>query len=248
VSQISPDKKPIGLTIVVPAHNEAGRISPMLNSYIEHFRNRAKILVVINGSSDTTQEVVETIVQEQLAGKFVGFTNIKEPVGKAEAVYRGFTEASTEYVGFVDADGSTPSFEFERLFLAIENFDGVIASRRLATSHVVNRSAVRRFISWSFSVLTNRYVRLGYRDTQCGAKIFKTDAVQKVLSQLKIRNSAFDVELLAALRQAGYSVHEEPTLWIDNSSSTMFSSPWKLFSSSWNMFRTLALLSKRYNI
>ncbi|MFC1662932.1 glycosyltransferase [Patescibacteria group bacterium] len=235
------------LTIVIPAHNEAGRISPMLTSYIEHFQKRARILIVLNGCSDNTLDVVSTIIDSIGRQGIVDYLDIAEPIGKAGAVYEGFNKADTKWVGFVDADGSTPSFEFERLFHEINNADGVIASRRMPTSHVVY-SRVRQLISWTFSQVTNRYLKLNYRDTQCGAKIFKTNAINDVMAKLKVKNNAFDVELLLVLKRAGYLVKEEPTFWIENKSSAMFGSPFKFISASWEMFKTVRDLAKQYKI
>lgn len=216
----------------------------MLTSYLEHFSGRAKLLLVLNGCTDETRSIVDTIIADEKAESFVTVVDIPEPIGKAGAVYEGFRQAQTEFVGFVDADGSTTAYEFERLFERLEGADGIIGSRRLPHSHVTNRTVARRFISWSFAFVARWQLRLTYRDTQCGVKIFRTAAVQKILPKLKVRNSAFDLELLLRLQQAGYRVIEEPTFWTDNSSSTMFNSPKKIITSSWDMYRTVRLLSR----
>ncbi|MFH0952026.1 MAG: glycosyltransferase [Patescibacteria group bacterium] len=237
---------PASLTIVIPAHNEAGRIGPMLTSYIEHFQKRANILLILNGCRDNTLEVINSIIERIGDLGDISYRDIKEPIGKAAAVYEGFRLAATAYVGFVDADGSTPAFEYDRLFQSIDNADGVIASRFMPMSHVVNRTLIRRLISLPFHRLVRHYVKLPYRDTQCGAKIFKTAIVKKILDDLTVRDNAFDVELLMVLKERGYVIKEEPTLWIEESSSTMFSSPLKLFTAAWRMYRTLVSLAKRY--
>lgn len=232
----------LDLTIVIPAHNEAGRISPMLSSYIEHFRGRAQLMPVLNGCTDDTKVVVDDIVASLAAGDMVTVIDIADPIGKAGAVYEGFRLATTAAVGFVDADGSTPSYEFERLFHELHGVDGVIGSRRMPHSHVANRTVVRRFISWTFAEIARASLRMPYRDTQCGAKIFRTAAVQSVLPHLTVKNSAFDLDLLIQLKRAGYTVKEEPTYWVDNSSSTMFTSPLKLIRASWDMYKTVRQL------
>lgn len=228
----------------MPAHNEAGRISPTLSSYLSHFRQRARLIVVLNGCTDDTREVVAAVIDGEKADTAATVIDIAAPIGKAGAVYEGFRRAQTKYVGFVDADGSTPAFEFERLRGELNGADAVIGSRRLPYSHVANRTWLRRFISWGFAVLAQHYVKLGFRDTQCGAKIFRTDAVKPILPTLVVRNGAFDLELLLALKRAGRVVKEEPTLWIDNSTSTMFTSPLKLAASARDMFSTLRALSR----
>jgi hypothetical protein len=54
-----------------------------------------------------------------------------------------------------------------------------------------------------------------YRDTQCGAKIFKKYALQKVVSSLLITKWAFDVDLLYNLRKHKFKINEVPTAWSD---------------------------------
>lgn len=234
----------LGLTIVIPAHNEARRISPMLNAYLEHFGQRAHFILVLNACTDDTHMVVETIVNALGAQSVVTIVDISQPIGKAGAVYEGFRQAQTPYVGFVDADGSTAPYEYERLFHEMGNADGIIASRRMPHSHVANRTVGRRFISWSFATVARVLLRMPFHDTQCGAKIFRTALVKSILPKLTIRNSAFDLDLLLKLQQAGATLKEEPTYWVDNSSSTMFTSPRQLLTASWDMYRSVKQLAR----
>ena len=53
------------VSIVIPAHNEEGRIKPMLGRYGEYFENlrtngalEYELLVVINNTTDNTAELV----------------------------------------------------------------------------------------------------------------------------------------------------------------------------------------------
>ena len=54
-----------------------------------------------------------------------------------------------------------------------------------------------------------------YRDTQCGAKLFKRKAIESVISNLSMSQWAFDVELLYHLRKKGFVIKEIPTRWSD---------------------------------
>ncbi len=53
------------------------------------------------------------------------------------------------------------------------------------------------------------------RDTQCGAKVMHRQAVEKIHSSLRIADMAFDINLLYALKRAGFKVLEVPTEWTD---------------------------------
>ena len=54
-----------------------------------------------------------------------------------------------------------------------------------------------------------------YRDTQCGAKIFKREAIEKILHEITITRWAFDVDLLYRLENHGFKIREFPTVWRD---------------------------------
>jgi hypothetical protein len=56
---------------------------------------------------------------------------------------------------------------------------------------------------------------LNIRDTQCGAKVIKRDAVENIHSYLRIADMAFDINLLVALHRAGFRILEIPTEWTD---------------------------------
>src|SRR5207237_4209477 len=57
--------------------------------------------------------------------------------------------------------------------------------------------------------------RMNIRDTQCGAKVIRREAVEKIHSSLRIADMAFDINLLYALKRAGYQILEVPTEWTD---------------------------------
>jgi hypothetical protein len=57
------------------------------------------------------------------------------------------------------------------------------------------------------------------KDTQCGAKVIRRAAVEKVHSSLCIADMAFDINLLYLLKREGFSVLEVPTEWTDMAGS-----------------------------
>jgi len=56
---------------------------------------------------------------------------------------------------------------------------------------------------------------MGIRDTQCGAKVIRRKAVEKIHSTLRIADMAFDINLLYSLKRAGFKILEVPTEWTD---------------------------------
>ena len=52
-----------------------------------------------------------------------------------------------------------------------------------------------------------------YRDTQCGAKLFKGSSLRRVVPFLGITQWAFDIDLLYSMKKNKFEVIEVPTEW-----------------------------------
>ncbi len=231
------------LSIVLPAHNEAERITPTLEAFATYVGTTGEVIVVVNGCSDNTLEVVRR-VEHRFHGRIV-VINITEAIGKGGAVRTGFANARGRLIGFVDADGATTTDEFDRLRQRLANHDGIIASRWMSGSKVFNRTSVlRRMASRVFVILTRLLFGLPYHDTQCGAKLFTRQLVDTVLPYLRQRDMSFDVELLVFARRLGFDVIEAPTVWTDYASAT-FTSPRRFIRASLGMLYSLIALKRR---
>jgi glycosyltransferase involved in cell wall biosynthesis len=212
----------IKLSIIVPAYNEEQRLRPALEEYLRFFLPRygdaVEILVVVNGSTDRTEQVAH----ETAAGD-PRVRVIVEParVGKGGAVQLGFAAARGELVGFVDADGSTPPAAFQDLVDKIGDAGAIIASRWHRDSVITPQPLSRRIASRLFNGLVRLLFRLPITDTQCGAKVFTASAIHEVLPKLGVTQWAFDVDLLFHLQQAGYRIKEIATVWNDKAGSRL---------------------------
>jgi len=72
---------------------------------------------------------------------------------------------------------------------------------------------------------------LNIHDTQCGAKVMKRAVIEKIHPYLRIADMAFDINLLVAIKRAGFRILEVPTEWTDQAGSKVV-----LFHSSLTMF------------
>lgn len=228
------------LIIVIPAHNETNRLPTVLIAYNNFFNScglNYKIIVVDNASTDNTFKVISDLLLPSV------LVIQENNIGKGRAVKTGFELALTmdaNYIGFLDADGSTKPQEFFRLYEVGKNFDGVIASRLLPGSQVYGRTFFRQLVSKGFKFFRNMFVYLPFVDTQCGAKIFKSSVLAKIINQLTITDMAFDVQLLYLMYKQKFSIKEEPTIWTHVGASSTFDSPLALFKTARKMFSSIA--------
>ena len=98
------------LMLLIPAYNEEDRISSTLLAYWESlkqdFEGAFKIVVVINGCRDRTEDVVRSVANGRPEIAWMVF---EEAIGKGGALIEGLRLApEADLIGYVDADGATP--------------------------------------------------------------------------------------------------------------------------------------------
>lgn len=235
------------ISIVIPAYNEEKRISRTLESYLTQFHSKPfEILIVLNNCRDNTLEIVKRF--QEARPSVIRFLDIPDAIGKGGAVIKGFQEVKGDIVGFVDADLATPVSDVEKMLQLLETqqCDGVIASRLLSDSLVHDRGLLRTVVSRCFSGLVRFLFDFEYRDSQCGAKFFTKQAIEKILPDLTARDMTIDVDLLLAARKHRLHIKEIPTEWFDRSSSALLGSPVDILVHGIKMFFSLLKLQKKY--
>jgi glycosyltransferase involved in cell wall biosynthesis len=207
------------LVLLIPAYNEEARIGPVLRRYAQYFREQYdghfEMVVVLNGCRDNTLGVVEAAAADFPEIRALEYENA---IGKGGALIEGLKLAGTsDLIGYVDADGATEPDAFLDLVRHCKNgVDCAIGSRWLPGSVLKqSQSFKRRLFSRCFHILVEVLFRMHIKDTQCGAKVMRRQAVESIHSNLRIADVAFDINLLYSLKYKGYTVLEVPTTWTD---------------------------------
>jgi glycosyltransferase involved in cell wall biosynthesis len=204
------------LSIVIPAVNEERRLPETLEKIHDYLMTRgfrAEVIVVDDGSTDETVQVVDAAAQ-----RFREIRRITNPInhGKGFAVRQGILEARGEIALFTDADLSTPIQEADKLIAAIREggYEGAIGSRNLDRSLIETPQSAPRQAG---GVLFNRVVRiltgLPYADTQCGFKAFRLDRARILFEQQRVIGFGFDPELLFLASRHSLRIAEIPVRW-----------------------------------
>lgn len=207
--------EPLELSIVVPAYNEEARLPKTLLSTYEYLHSRGlsyEILVVDDGSSDDTGHVVK---QFESLTPTVRLLTYPKNRGKGYAVRFGVLNARGHLVLFMDADGSTPIEEIERLEAAIAAGAHIAIGSRARYSRDTGVKTVwyRKFIGRTFSAIVNVLILPGIADTQCGFKLFLRPAAQLIFRRQQQERFSFDVEVLYLARRAHLRIAEVPVNW-----------------------------------
>ncbi|WP_292365678.1 MULTISPECIES: dolichyl-phosphate beta-glucosyltransferase [unclassified Methanoculleus] len=207
-------------TLVIPAYNEERRI----RSLLKDIAGFAGELVFVCDGTDATPEIIGAFADDHPSLSIRCLT-FPARLGKGGGVVAGMRAAATPFVGYMDADGSTSLSEMERLFDCLATADGAIGSRWVPGSVLTVRQGFRRRVeSRLFNLLVRALFGLDYRDTQCGAKAFRKEALDAVLPFIRSTGFEFDVELLWRLRRGGYRVVEIPITWENRDESKVATS------------------------
>jgi glycosyltransferase involved in cell wall biosynthesis len=199
---------------VVPIFNEEARLKtngPSFVSYIESAPSGSCVMLVDDGSADTTAAVAKSMAERSPQVVF-----LKRPhFGKGAAVAHGLAHCDTPLAGYTDVDLSTPLHEVDRLFsIAASTPTLVIASRDVATSRVLtHQNSLRERLGRTFNTLVRATITPGIHDTQCGAKFARRQTWDALLAHTKNPGFAWDAEAVAVAQRLGLGVSEIGIEW-----------------------------------
>ena len=212
-------------SIVVPAYNEEDKITSSLTqiiNFMRSFSSSFEVLVIDDGSKDTTAQKVEEYIKENPEIKLC-----RNPhKGKAFAVWTGMMDATGDYIYMADADLSAPIEELKKLFVWMkdQNFDLVIGSREGIGARRIGEPLYRHLMGRIFNYWVQLIALPGINDSQCGFKLFKKKAAKDIFNKLIVYGGdtkeiksvfygAWDVEVLYLARKMGYTIKQVPVTW-----------------------------------
>jgi dolichyl-phosphate beta-glucosyltransferase len=252
------------VTIVLPAYNEAARIGPALDELFGYLRRKGPpreggrsaeelgpwdVLVVDDGSSDQTAEIVERRAEAQPGpdGEPPRLRVLRRPhAGKGGAVQAGMLAATGELVVFSDADLATPPDQLPMLTEVLADHDLALGSRVQpdGTDRRTSQPLYRRLLGRVFHGLAAAWVTGEVPDTQCGFKGFRQAAAQDLFARQRVGSIVFDVEIIYMARRRGYGITIVPVQWSDKRGSRMQMRPRLAMQVAWDLFR-IPLLHRR---
>ena len=167
------------LSVVIPAYNEehgiaeiAARVLSVEPALKQAGVERLELLVIDDGSRDRTAEAVQNIP---------GVSLIRHPKNKGygAALKTGFSKASGELIGFLDADGTYPPEYFPQLCqVALNGADLVIGSRMAGEESKM--PVTRRVGNFFFANLLTLLSQQKVTDSASGMRVFKREILRKI--------------------------------------------------------------------
>jgi glycosyltransferase involved in cell wall biosynthesis len=167
------------LSVVIPAYNEengiveiASRVLSVESALRKVGIDRLELLVVDDGSRDRTAEVAQSIPG-------VSLIRHSKNRGYGAALKTGFSRASGELIGFLDADGTYPPEYFPQLCQgALNGADLVIGSRMAGAESKM--PLTRRVGNFFFANLLTLLGGQKVTDSASGMRVFKREILEHI--------------------------------------------------------------------
>lgn len=188
------------VSLVIPGLNEAESLPELCARIAEQLEGRLsyEIILVDDGSTDSTWEVIEQLSEENPA---VWGIRLRQNFGKAMGLSAGFEHARGEIVITMDADLQDDPEDLPTFIAKIEEGLDVVVGWKVTRLDPLNRRVLSKIFNGTVALLTE--VRL--HDMNCGFKGYR----REVIGAIPVYGDLFRfIPVLA--RWQGFSVGETP--------------------------------------
>jgi len=192
------------INIIIPCFNEASRLPiEQILSFLDQNPD-TNICLVNDGSDDATGKVIDDAASK-CPGQ-IKTLHLNKNSGKAEAIRQGMLQEASnkdfEWFAYWDADLATPLEEINRLVnYADESVKFLMCSRVKRLGALIDRHPIRHVLGRLMATLISYVLKLPVYDTQCGAKLIRSEEIEILFSDEFMTKWLFDVELIARLQK-----------------------------------------------
>jgi len=186
------------LSVIVPAYRQAKTIQKdiiRIEKVLRQIRYPYEMIVVVDGYGDGTYRSAK-----RLKSLHVKVMVYMKNQGKGHAVRLGMSEATGDYIAFIDSGMEIDPNGISMLLEHMEwyNADIIVGSKRHQAS-IVHYPFSRKVLSTGYQLIIKLMFQLSVRDTQAG------------IPRLLVKQYAFDLEMLAVARHLGFRrIYEAP--------------------------------------
>lgn len=163
------------LSVVIPVHNEAGNIGPLLAEIADALGEVADYEVVVVDDS-STDETPAVLAHAQRDLPRLRVLRHQAQAGQSTALRTGVRHARGRLIATLDGDGQNDPADIPKL-LALFTTPGRDPALELVTGHRVTRkdSATQRVSSRVANAVRSRLLHDATPDTGCGLKVFSRE-------------------------------------------------------------------------
>jgi glycosyltransferase involved in cell wall biosynthesis len=193
------------VSVILPARNEELLVASVLkdiSSYLKKSGFGYEILVVVNGCTDLTEEIVGTFAEKHAPVKI-----LRSRPGYGYAIREGLKKAKGDYVALFNVD----FYDLKMLDLIKINLYGkdVVIGSKMTPWSRDERPVSRRIVSKLFNLFLKFFLGFRGSDTH-GIKIMKKRLVVKVFPKCRTSSGIFDTEFVLKTQMFGFKIADYP--------------------------------------
>ena len=164
------------LTIITPTYNRSDLLINLYNSLVNQTNNNFIWLVIDDGSTDDTKEIVEKLKKEnKIKIKYL----LKENGGKHTALNLAFKNLETNFSIIVDSDDTLTNDAVETIYNYNNKYfsDNKICGFCFLKGYSLNESVVSFPKDEEVSTITDYVINAGLNGDKC--EVFKSSILEK---------------------------------------------------------------------
>jgi glycosyltransferase involved in cell wall biosynthesis len=150
------------LSVVIPVYNEEECVEPLVNeimSVLDHLGKRYEIIIVDDGSRDSTFERLASLRRRVCALRVI---RLKRNFGQTAALAAGLCHARGEYIALMDGDGQNDPADIPAMVIELERGADLVCGWRFKRqdpllSRRLPSAIANRLISWATQVELHDY-------------------------------------------------------------------------------------------
>ena len=198
------DLASLRLSVVIPCFNEIATLERVLEAVRRSPVPHKEIIVVDDGSTDGTRELIETQLRDRIDQVILHPHNR----GKGAALRSGFAAARGDVVVVQDADLEYDPAEFPKLLRPFldQGADVVFGSR------FIGGESHRVLYYWHYvgnrvlTMISNMFTNLNLTDMEVCYKLFRRELLQRIT--IEEERFGFEPEITAKLAKLDCSIYE----------------------------------------
>lgn len=192
---------PIPLSVFFPCYNERDNIERVVENAVgvlEGLEADFEIIVVDDGSSDGTAEIVKKISEKDDRVRLVRHSENK---GYGAALQSGFGASRKDLIFYSDGDGQFDLNELPLLLELIDDYD-------IVTGYRIDRrdSLIRKINGVCWTKLCCLLFGLRVRDIDCAFKLYRREVFDNI--EMVSTGALIDTEILGRAAKKGFRICE----------------------------------------
>ena len=161
------------LTVFFPAFNDAQSLPLLLRrtfDTLERFVSDYQVIVVNDGSSDNTAEVLAELAR--IYAPYLRVITHARNQGYGAALRSGFQAATKDYIFYTDGDGQYDPRDLEHLLRAVTPDCGLVNGYKLVRNDPWHRVA----LGWLYNRFARWLFRIQLKDIDCDFRLIRRSA------------------------------------------------------------------------